>query len=147
MKPLAGLAVLALVVAPANAKAPTVEKSGAETQIKYEHVIAGHLTELNGKYKLRVSEVVYAPGGHIGDHHHVGPGIRYVESGEVTITEPSKTTVYKAGEYFFESGDMSHTGSNRTLVPTRVLAFELLPQDWVGSSAIPVPASAKARAH
>lgn len=144
MKPLAGFAVLALVVAPASAKAPTVEKNGVETQIKYEHVIAGHLTELNGKYKLRVSEIVYAPSGHIGDHHHVGPGIRYVESGEVTLTERARTTVYKAGDYYFESGDMSHTASNRTLVPTRVLAFELLPRDWVGSSAIPSPAKPSA---
>jgi quercetin dioxygenase-like cupin family protein len=79
----------------------TVEARGITTEIKIEEVIFGHLTELNDKFKLRASEFTFAPGGYLGAHHHVGPGIRYVLSGELTFTEGGQETVYKAGEYYF----------------------------------------------
>jgi len=79
----------------------TVEARGITSIIKLEEVIFGHLAELNGKFKLRATEVTFAPGGYLGVHHHVGPGIRFVLSGEVTFTEGPQTTIYKAGEYFF----------------------------------------------
>ena len=78
-----------------------VEARGITSMIKLDEVVFGHLTELNGKFKLRATEVTFAPGGYLGVHHHVGPGIRYVLSGEVTFTEGGQATVYKAGEYFF----------------------------------------------
>jgi quercetin dioxygenase-like cupin family protein len=56
--------------------------------------------ELNGKFKLRATELTFAPDGYIGVHHHVGPGIRFVISGELTFAEGGQETVYKAGEYF-----------------------------------------------
>lgn len=77
-----------------------VEAQGITQTIKLEEVVYGHLTELNGKFKLRATEVTFAPGAHLGAHHHVGPGIRYVLSGEVTFTEGGQATVYKAGDYF-----------------------------------------------
>jgi quercetin dioxygenase-like cupin family protein len=49
---------------------------------------AGHLAELNGKFKMRATEVVFAPGADLGVHHHVGPGIRYVVSGTLTVIPP-----------------------------------------------------------
>lgn len=116
-----------------------VEKSGQDSKVLLEHLVAGHLTELNGKYKLRVTETVYAPGGHIGEHHHAGPGIRLVQSGELTYVQGEKTTVYKTGDCFFEPGDITHTAYNRTKSPTIVLNFELLPAEWNGPSAMPVP--------
>src|SRR5262249_48147770 len=61
----------------------------------------GHLPELNGKFKLRATEFTFAPGGYIGVHHHIGPGIRYVISGELTFAEGGQETVYKAGEYYY----------------------------------------------
>jgi quercetin dioxygenase-like cupin family protein len=121
--------------------AVAVEKSGQESKIAFERVISGHLTELNGKYKLRVTETVYAPGGYIGEHHHAGPGIRLVQSGELAYVQGPKTTVYKTGDYFFESGDVTHTAYNKTKGPVRVLNFEILPADWQGASAIGVPDS------
>jgi quercetin dioxygenase-like cupin family protein len=51
----------------------------------FDEVIFGHLTELNGKFKLRATELTFAPDGYIGVHHHVGPGVRYVISGELTF--------------------------------------------------------------
>ena len=116
-----------------------VEKSGQESKVAFEHVVSGHLSELNGKYKLRVTETTYAPGGHIGEHHHAGPGIRLVLSGELTYIQPDKTTVYKTGDYIYESGDVTHTAYNKTNAPVKILNFELLPVKWDGPSPIPVP--------
>ena len=119
----------------------TVEKAGQDSRIAFEHIISGHLTEFNGKYKLRVSETVYVPGGHIGEHHHSGPGVRLVQSGELTYIQGDKTTVYKTGDYIFESGDITHTAYNKTDKVVRILNFEILPVDWKGPSPIPVPKS------
>ncbi len=116
-----------------------VEKAGMESKTVFEHVISGHLPELNGKYKLRVTETTYAPGGHIGEHHHSGPGVRLVQSGELTYVQADKTTVYKAGDYIYESGDVTHTAFNKTDGPVRILNFEILPADWQGASPMPVP--------
>jgi quercetin dioxygenase-like cupin family protein len=114
-----------------------VVKNDQDSTIKIEQVISGHLTELNGKYKLRVTETIYKPGGFIGEHHHVGPGIRYVASGQLTYIQRDKTNVYKEGNYFYESGDITHTAYNKTNAPVRVLNFEILPVAWKGSSAVP----------
>ena len=116
-----------------------VEKAGQESKIVFEHLVSGHLAELNGRYKLRVTETTYAPGGHIGEHHHSGPGIRLVLSGELTYIQADKTTVYKAGDYIYESGDVTHTAYNKTDVPVKLLNFEILPANWQGASPIPVP--------
>jgi quercetin dioxygenase-like cupin family protein len=78
-----------------------VEVRGITSTIKLDEVIYGHLTELNGKFKLRATEVTFVPEGYVGAHHHVGPGIRYVLSGEVTFTEGGQTTIYRDGDYFF----------------------------------------------
>jgi hypothetical protein len=65
----------------------TVETRGITSEVKIEEVIFGHLTELNGKFKLRATELTFAPDGYVGVHHHAGPGIRYVISGEFTFAE------------------------------------------------------------
>ena len=115
-----------------------VTKEGFESVVKMEQIVTGHLTELNGKYKLRVTETTYAPGGFIGEHHHVGPGIRYVFSGQLTYVQTDTTRIFNTGDYFYESGDVSHTAYNKTKDKVIILNFELLPADWKGSSPIPV---------
>lgn len=69
------------------------------------------------------------------------PGVRLrcVTAGELTYVQTDKTTVYRAGECFFESGDVSNTAANRTAQPVVLLNFEVLPAAWSDSSAIPVP--------
>ena len=79
-----------------------VTKEGFESVVKMEQIVTGHLTELNGKYKLRVTETTYAPGGFIGEHHHVGPGIRYVLSGQLTYVQTDTTRIFNTGDYFYE---------------------------------------------
>jgi quercetin dioxygenase-like cupin family protein len=115
----------------------TVDTRGITSVIKVEEITFGHLTELNGKFKLRATELTFAPGGYVGVHHHVGPGIRYIISGELTFTEGGQDTVYKAGEYYFETGNIVHTAHNKTNLPLRVLVVEILPKDWTAPAMIP----------
>ena len=114
-----------------------VEMRGLSAAIKLDEVVYGHMTEINGKFKMRATEVTFAPGGFLGVHHHVGPGIRYVISGEVVFTEAGQTTIYKAGEYFFETGNLAHTAENKTAQPLRILFVEILPKDWSAPTVIP----------
>jgi hypothetical protein len=74
-----------------------VEARGLTSVIKLEEIIFGHVTELNGKFKLRATEVTFAPDGYLGAHHHAGPGIRYVLSGEVTFTEEGSRRSIRRG--------------------------------------------------
>jgi quercetin dioxygenase-like cupin family protein len=115
----------------------SVDARGISSAIKLEEVIYGHLSELNGKFRLRATEVTFAPSGYLGVHHHAGPGIRYVLSGEVAFTEGGQTTIYKAGDYFFETGNLAHTAENRTNLPLRILFVEILPKDWAGPTVVP----------
>ena len=115
----------------------TVEVRGITSVIKLEEVVYGHLPELNGKFKMRATEVTFAPDAYLGVHHHAGPGIRYVLAGEVTFTEGGRTTIYKAGDYFFETGNIAHTAQNKTQQPLRVLFVEILPKDWSAPTVIP----------
>jgi len=114
-----------------------VESRDVSSKIRDEAVVSGYLADVNGKYKLRVTETTVGPGGYTGDHHHVGPGIRVVTSGELTFVQSDKTTIYKAGDAFYESGDVTHSGYNKGNVPLVFLNFELLPVDWKGGSVVP----------
>jgi hypothetical protein len=40
---------------------------------KIEAPLEGFLKEINGKYKLRITELTLAPGGYVGEHNHEGP--------------------------------------------------------------------------
>ena len=101
-----------------------VEMRGITAAIKLDEVVYGHMNEINGKFKMRATEVTFAPGGFLGVHHHVGPGIRYVISGAVTFTEAGQSTIYKAGDSFFETGNLAHTAENKTNEPLRILLVE-----------------------
>jgi quercetin dioxygenase-like cupin family protein len=145
LKWLAVLPALAALVRPPAAHAQAagttpvrVDTKGLAARMRFESPIAGYLTELNGKYKLRVTELTLEPGGHVGEHNHVGPGIRLMTLGEMTYVLPDKTIIYKAGEFFFESGDVNHTVYNKTDAPNQHLLFEILPVDLKGPSLMPV---------
>ena len=136
MKALAGLIALLALCMPLTAMTQAVEARGITPNVKIEETVYGHLQELNGRYKLRATELTLAPGAKLGPHHHAGPGLRYVAAGELTFVEGGKATLYKTGEYFYESGGIVHTAENRTSAPLRVIFFEVLPVDWSGASVI-----------
>ncbi len=100
MKPCLGVLFLILVsMTSAFGQEPVkVHTQGLTAKIQFEHVLSGFLTEFNGTYKLRVTELTLAPGGTVGENNHVGPGIRLVTSGQITYVLPEHTVVYKPGE-------------------------------------------------
>ena len=144
LQALAVVPLLALAMRPGAASAQAggspvkVDTKGLVAKIKFEAPLGGFLTDINGKYKLRVTELTLAPGGHVGEHNHVGPGIRQVTSGHMTYVLPKETIVYGPGEYFFETGDVNHTVYNKTDAPMVHMLFEILPADHSGPSLIPV---------
>ena len=141
---LATLSLMALALRPASARAQAtgspakVDTKGLVAKIKFEAPLGGFLNDINGKYKLRVTELTLAPGGHVGEHNHVGPGIRQVTAGHMTYVLPNETKVYGPGEFFFETGDINHTVFNKTDAPMVHVLFELLPAEHSGPSLIPV---------
>jgi hypothetical protein len=52
-----------LLVVISFAQNTRVEIKDVQPVQRFEQVISGHVAELNGKYKFRVSEVTYQPGG------------------------------------------------------------------------------------
>ena len=114
------------------------DRKGGDSKVKLEAVVSGHLADLNGKYKLRVSESTYNPGGYVTNHHHAGPGMRVLTAGEWTQTSADgKSILYKAGDAWFESGDLTHSSLNKGKVPVVILNFEIIPVDWKGPTLIP----------
>ena len=122
-----------IAVAAVGDEKPPVSK-GLTSKIKFEQVLSGHLTDLNGKYKLRVSETRLEPGGYVSEHQHRGPGIRLVTAGEQTVIENGKTTVYKVGDYYLEAGDVTNAAYNKGEAPVTFASFEILPADLKGGS-------------
>ena len=114
-----------------------VERKGATSTVKVEGTDFGYLSELNGKYKLRVTQTIIEPGGYIGEHHHVGPGIRFLASGELTWVEHDKTRTNKAGDYYYETGAITHSVSNKGSSPVVNIVFEILPADLKGLTTVP----------
>ena len=47
-----------------------------------------------------------------------------------------KATIYKAGDFFYESGNIVHTAENKAKAPVRIVFFEVLPVQWTGVSVI-----------
>jgi quercetin dioxygenase-like cupin family protein len=112
------------------------ETKNVNSKIKLEAVVSGYLAELNGKYRLRVTETTVGPGGYNGEHHHAGPGMRYVAAGELMFVSGGKTTIYKAGDTYYESGNVTHTVENKGKVPVVIINTEIIPVDWKGGTAI-----------
>jgi len=52
----------------------------------------------------------------------------------MTYVLPDKTHVYGPGDYFFESGDVTHTAQNKTDAPMVHVLFEILPVELKGPS-------------
>ena len=129
---------LSVAVTASAAEPLKVETREVTAKILYEAPITGgHLPELKGKYKMRITEITIAPGGHVGHHNHLGSGIRQMTAGEMEYILPDKTVIYRAGDFFFETGDVSHHVNNKTDAPNAHLLFEILPADLKGASLIP----------
>ena len=69
-----------------------------------------------------------------------GPGIRRVLAGELTLiyVNTKKEQVVRAGDYFYESGDVDILASNRSAEPAKLLIVELVPAGLKGSAMVPL---------
>ena len=119
---------------------PMVEMKGVKGSVKLQTPLEGFMTALNGKLDLRASEVEFEPGGEVRDHYHFGPGIRRVLAGELTIiyAGKNKEQLVRAGEYFYESGDVDIWAVNRGSQPARLLIIELVPANLKGPAMAPL---------
>ena len=116
-----------------------VEMQGMKAAMKFETSLDGYLAPLNGRFKLRATEVEIEPGGSVGEHLHAGPGIRAVIAGELTfVEETGKEYRIPAGEYFYEGGDISLKVFNRGAQPAKMIVVEVLAGDWAGSAMMPL---------
>ena len=122
----------------AQSNSEAVERKGQHAELKLERILTGNLTELNGRYKIRVALVTYDPGGFVGNHHHAGPGLRCVTKGRLTYVQEGETNVYGTGDCFYESGNVDHHAFNETGQSVELYNFQILPSEWSGSSAITV---------
>ena len=84
--------------------AQQVDRKGAASKVMLEQVISSHLAPLNGKYKLIATETTYEPGGYTALHDHVGPGIRYVLSGEISFVQEGERDHLQGGRVFLRRG-------------------------------------------
>jgi quercetin dioxygenase-like cupin family protein len=55
----------------------------------------------------------------------------------MTYVLPDRTILYGPGEFFFESGDVTHTALNKTDAPMVHVLFEILPASLQGPSIMP----------
>jgi len=96
-----------------------VEMKGVKAQKKHEAALAGFFTPINGKLKMRATEIEIEPQGSIGDHLHFGPGIRHLVAGELTLVDADtgKEQLVRAGDYFDETGDRDVRGRTAALCP------------------------------
>jgi quercetin dioxygenase-like cupin family protein len=129
-----------LMVAQQMSHGPSVEMKGVKTQKKHEAGLAGFFTPINGKLKMRATEIEIEPQGSVGDHLHFGPGIRHLVAGELTLVDADtgKEQQLRAGDYFDESGDRDIRAQNRGTVPAKLVAVELVPADLEGSAMVPL---------
>ena len=135
---LTGFLAGSMLVSHAQIGGGEVERDGIHADLKIEQVVTGNLVELNGKYKLRVAAVTYDVDGFVGNHHHAGPGLRCVYKGTLTYVQEGVTKHYGPEDCFYESGNVDHHAMNEGTEPVHLFNFQILPEDWSGSSAITV---------
>jgi hypothetical protein len=111
-----------------------VEVRGVTSVIKVDEVIFSHLTELNGKFKLRNSHLPRTPTSECITMLVPGSGMLFPAN--LHSPRGGKETVYTAGDYYFETGNLTHTAQNKTKLPLRVLAVEIIPKDWTAPTVI-----------
>ena len=58
-------------------------------------------------------------------------------AGEMDYELPQETVVYREGDFFFETGDVSHRAVTGGETTSKHLLFEILPANLEGPSLIP----------
>jgi quercetin dioxygenase-like cupin family protein len=85
---------------------------------------------------VRCDRIDFPLGGVAHRHVHPGPGIRYLLRGEIEIETDVGTTVYGAGEPWFERGPEPVRARASPHVETSFVRTLVLPAEWAGKRTI-----------
>lgn len=85
---------------------------------------------------VRCDRIDFPLGGIAHRHVHPGPGIRYLLHGELEIETEAGTSVYHAGEPWFESGPEPVRARASAQVETSFVRTLVLPAEWAGKRTI-----------
>jgi quercetin dioxygenase-like cupin family protein len=137
IRPAAGILAFALmsVVSIASAEdagnikpAPTV----TELMTASKTILGQPIAYPSGDAQVTAAIIVVPPGGETGWHRHAVPLFGYILEGALTIDYgPEGLRTYRAGDTLMEAMDQPHNGTNRGIVPVRLLAV------YMGSTTLP----------
>ncbi len=105
----------------------------ARSALKLEHAV--DLDPAFG-WLIRCDRVKFPPGGVALTHIHQGPGIRCVQSGEITIETEGRKQVHAPGDAWFEIGHSPVLAPTTQDSSTTFIRCFLLPQASRGRSSI-----------
>ncbi|WP_420405109.1 cupin domain-containing protein [Nisaea sp.] len=85
---------------------------------------------------IRCDSVLFPTGGTAVPHTHIGPGIRCMRNGKLTLSTDTKSQDYHPGDAWFEPGGEAVWASACTDECTRFIRVLLLPKELKGKSSI-----------
>lgn len=85
---------------------------------------------------IRCDSVLFPTGGNAVPHSHIGPGIRCIRSGKLTLSTDTKSHDYLPGDAWFEPGGEAVWAKACSEERTRFIRVLLLPKDLKGKSSI-----------
>jgi Cupin domain len=100
--------------------------------------LLSHAVELDPavEWLWRCDRVDFPPGGIAYLHTHPGPGIRYLLRGALEVHTAGRSTTYKPGAAWFESGPEPVLALASPDEDTAFARAMLLPQEWEGRRTI-----------
>ncbi|UUX50013.1 hypothetical protein NUH88_21815 [Nisaea acidiphila] len=85
---------------------------------------------------IRCDSVLFPTGGTAVPHTHIGPGIRCMRNGKLTLSTDTKSQDYYPGDAWFEPGGEAVWANACTEECTTFIRVLLLPKDLKGKSSI-----------
>lgn len=99
------------------------EKPGFNRSVLLENRV-----ELNSKHiNAKTIRVIFPPNFKTPWHTHEGPGPRYIVKGKLQVVEGNKTTIYQAGDVFWESGKLMSVENLSGQEAAELIIVELAP--------------------
>ena len=101
--------------------------SAQETAAFNRMLLLENAVQLPGdKLNAKVIRVIFPPAFKTPEHTHEGPGPRYIVKGRLKVVEGGKTNIDKAGDIFWESGQLMSV-ENLDEEAAEMIIFELVP--------------------
>lgn len=114
--------MLCTLLATASLNVSAEDHAPMQRSVLLENAVDLPSSEINAK----VMRVTFAPAFKTPWHTHEGPGPRYVVKGKLAVTEGGKTSIYSAGEVFWETGQRMAV-ENISQGTAELIIFEMAP--------------------